>query len=217
MESKMNEFIKITEGEKVALIDPVGKVCLGVSKRFADNLDKPEFQEKLFPVWKQQTEFIKEILQGWVMDNLTTMFTDVNDKVGTIAGEVGRTPSSWNSGVFSMIENLSENVMIPIAGMIISFVLVYELISMVIDKNNLHDFNTAIFIRFFMKACIAVMLLSKTFDIVMAVFDVGSHIVNSAASAITGSTSIDVSSTLQTMFNEQFSDCLLYTSPSPRD
>ena len=69
------------------------------------------------------TEFIKEILQGWVMDNLTTMFTDVNDKVGTIAGEVGRTPSSWNSGVFSMIENLSENVMIPIAGMIISAIL----------------------------------------------------------------------------------------------
>ena len=69
------------------------------------------------------TEFIKEILQGWVMDNLTTMFTDVNDKVGTIAGEVGRTPSSWNSGVFSMIENLSENVMIPIAGIIISAIL----------------------------------------------------------------------------------------------
>ena len=75
------------------------------------------------------TEFIKEILQGWVMDNLTTMFTDVNDKVGTIAGEVGRTPSSWNSGVFSMIENLSENVMIPIAGMIISAILCYELIT----------------------------------------------------------------------------------------
>ena len=82
------------------------------------------------------TEFIKEILQGWVMDNLTTMFTDVNDKVGTIAGEVGRTPSSWNSGVFSMIENLSENVMIPIAGMIISAILCYELITMVMDKNN---------------------------------------------------------------------------------
>ena len=108
--------------------------------------------------------------------------------------------------IFDMIKTLSDNVMIPIAGMIISFVLVYELISMVIDKNNLHDFNTAIFIRFFMKACIAVMLLSKTFDIVMAVFDVGSHIVNSAASAITGSTSIDVASTLQTMFNEQFSE-----------
>ena len=77
---------------------------------------------------------------------------------------------------------------------------------MVIDKNNLHDFNTAIFIRFFMKACIAVMLLSKTFDIVMAVFDVGSHIVNSAAAAISGETSIDVTDTLQTMFNDQFSE-----------
>ena len=73
------------------------------------------------------------------MDNLTTMFTDVNDKVGTIAGEVGRTPSSWNSGVFSMIENLSENVMIPIAGMIISAILCYELITMVMDKNNMHE------------------------------------------------------------------------------
>ena len=152
------------------------------------------------------TEFIKELLQGWVLTNFETMFTDVNDKVGTIAGEVSKTPSTWNSGIFDMIKTLSDNVMIPIAGMIISFVLVYELISMVIDKNNLHDFNTAIFIRFFMKACIAVMLLSKTFDIVMAVFDVGSHIVNSAASAITGSTSIDVASTLQTMFNERFSE-----------
>ena len=141
------------------------------------------------------TEFIKELLQGWVLTNFETMFTDVNDKVGTIAGEVSKTPSTWNSGIFDMIKTLSDNVMIPIAGMIISFVLVYELISMVIDKNNLHDFNTAIFIRFFMKACIAVMLLSKTFDIVMA-----------AAAAISGETSIDVSSTLQTMFNEQFSE-----------
>lgn len=103
------------------------------------------------------TEFIKELLQGWVLTNFETMFTDVNDKVGTIAGEVSKTPSTWNSGIFDMIKTLSDNVMIPIAGMIISFVLVYELISMVIDKNNLHDFNTAIFIRFFMKACIAVM------------------------------------------------------------
>jgi hypothetical protein len=151
------------------------------------------------------TEFIKELLQGWVLTNLSTMFTDVNDKVGTIAGEVSKTPSTWNPSIFNMIKNLSDNVMIPIAGMIISFVLVYELISMVIDKNNLHDFNTAIFLRFFMKACIAVMILSKTFDIVMAVFDVGASIVSSAASTITGSTSLDVSSTLQTMYNEQVS------------
>jgi hypothetical protein len=151
------------------------------------------------------TEFIKEMLQGWVLNNLETMFTDVNDKVGTIAAEVGQSPSTWNSGIFNMIKTLSDNVMVPIAGMIISFVLVYELISMIIDKNNLHDFNTAIFIRFFMKACIAVMLLSKTFDIVLAVFDVGTHIVTQAGAAITGSTSLDVAATLQTMFNDELS------------
>lgn len=151
------------------------------------------------------TEFIKEMLQGWVLTNLETMFTDVNTKVGTIATEVGKTPSTWNSGIFNMIRNLSENVMVPIAGMIISFVLVYELISMVIDKNNMHEFDTSVFIRFLMKACIAIMLLSKTFDIVMAVFDVGSHIVTEAGGVITGSTSLDVTTTLQSMFNSQLS------------
>ena len=120
------------------------------------------------------------------MDNLTTMFTDVNDKVGTIAGEVGRTPSSWNSGVFSMIENLSENVMIPIAGMIISAILCYELITMVL-----------------IKACIAVLLLSYTFDITMAIFDVGNHIVTRAGGIVSGSTTIDVTDTLKTMFDSQ--------------
>ena len=113
------------------------------------------------------TDFIKEMLQGWVLSNLETMFNDVNDKVGTIAGEVSKTPSSWNSGIFSMVQTLSENVIVPIAGMIISFVLVYELITMVIDKNNMHDFDTSLFFRFLFKACIVVSLLSKTFDIVM--------------------------------------------------
>ena len=151
------------------------------------------------------TEFIKEMLQGWVLTNLETMFTDVNDKVGTIATEVGKSPSTWNSSIFNMIKTLSDNVMIPIAGMIISFVLVYELISMIIDKNNMHEFDTSVFIRFLMKACIAVMLLSKTFDIVLAVFDVGTHIVSQAGAAITGSTTLDVTSTLQSMFNSELS------------
>lgn len=110
------------------------------------------------------TDFIKEMLQGWVLSNLETMFTDVNDKVGTIAGEVSQTPSSWNSGIFSMVQTLSENVIVPIAGMIISFVLVYELITMVIDKNNMHDFDTSLFFRFLFKACIAVSLLSMMTD-----------------------------------------------------
>ena len=149
------------------------------------------------------TEFIKEMLQGWVLTNLETMFTDVNEKVGTIAGEVSKTPSTWNSSIFNMIQSLSDNVIVPIAGMIISFVLVYELITMVIDKNNMHDFDTSLFFRFLLKACIAVSLLSQTFDIVMAVFDVGSHVVTQAAGAISGSTSLDVQTTLVNMFNSQ--------------
>lgn len=151
------------------------------------------------------TDFIKELLQGWVLANFDTMFTDVNTKVDTIAGEVSKTPSAWNSSIFNMIKTLSDNVMIPIAGMIISFVLIYELITMVTDRNNMHEFDTSVFIRFFMKACIAVMLLSKTFDIVMAVFDVGNHMVNAAASSISGSTSIDVTAALRTMFNNDVS------------
>ncbi len=149
------------------------------------------------------TEFIKDMLKGWILSNLDSMFTDVNDKVGTIAGEVGMTPSAWNAGIFGMVQTLSENVVIPIAGMIISFVLIYELISMVIDKNNMHDFDTGLFFRFLGKACIAVMLVSKTFDIVMAVFDVGSYVVAQAAGSISGSTSIDVEAALVSMFNSQ--------------
>lgn len=145
------------------------------------------------------------MLQGWVLDNLETMFTDVNTKVGSIAGEVGQTPSSWNAGIFSMIRNLSDNVMIPVAGMIISAILCYELITMVMDKNNMHEMGSEFFFRYLIKACVAVMLLSKTFDITMAIFDVGNHIVTSASGVITGSTSLDVSSTLQTMFNDQLS------------
>ena len=151
------------------------------------------------------TELIKEMLQGWVMSNLEGMFTDVNTKVGTIAGEVSQTPSAWNAGIFNMIKNLSDTVIIPIAGIIITYVLCYELITMVIDKNNMHEFDTSLFFRYLFKACIAVMLLSKTSDIVMAIFDVGGHMVSEAASAITGSTSLDVGATIQSMFSSQLS------------
>ena len=84
-------------------------------------------------------EAIKELLIGWIESNMTNMFTDVNDKVGTIAAEVGKTPSSWDSSIYQMIRGLSENVIVPIAGIIITFVLCYELISMITEKNNLHD------------------------------------------------------------------------------
>ena len=152
------------------------------------------------------TEFITEMLQGWVLSNLETMFTDVNDKVGTIAGEVAKTPSTWNSSIFNMIQTLSTNVILPIAGMIISFVLVYELITMVMDKNNMHEFDTSLFFRFLGKAFVAVWFLSNTSTIVMALFDVGSHVVMQAQAQITGSTSLDVTSTLTTMFNNQIAN-----------
>lgn len=146
------------------------------------------------------TDFIKEILKGWVEANLTAMFTDVNTKVGTIAGEVSKTPSTWNSGIFRMVEGLSESVIVPVAGMIITFVLCYELISMVVDKNNMHEFDTSLFFRYLFKAAIAVWILGNTFDITMAVFDVAANAVRSAGGYITGSTSLDVEDTLKSMF-----------------
>lgn len=155
------------------------------------------------------TEFVKDILTSWVTSNLTNMFNDVNDKVGQVAIEVGKTPSTWNASIFAMVRNISDTVMVPIAGMIISAILCYELISMVMDKNNMHDFDTSLFIRYLGKACIAVVLLSKTFDITMAIFDVGNHIVVNAAGAINANATIDVEATLLSMFTNQLSSMSL--------
>lgn len=130
------------------------------------------------------------------------MFTDVNEKTGTIAAEVGKTPQGWNSGIFSMIQNLSDSVIIPIAGIIITFVLCYELISMIIDRNNLHDVDTWMFFKWFFKAFVAIYLVTNTFTIVMAVFDVGQSLVNSAAGVIGSNASIDITSTISAMETE---------------
>ena len=116
-------------------------------------------------------EWIKEILIGAINGNLSTMFGDVNEKVGTIAAEVGKTPQGWNANIFNMIQNLSENVIVPIAGLVITYVLCYELISMVTEKNNMHDVDTFMFFKWFFKAFVAVFLVTHTFDITMAVFD----------------------------------------------
>lgn len=145
------------------------------------------------------TEAIKEMIIGMIESNLTNMFTDVNDKVGTIAAEVGKTPSGWNSGIYSMIRGLSESVIIPIAGIIITFVLCYELITMITERNNLHDIDTWMFFKWFFKAFVAIYLVTNTFDIVMAVFDIGQHVVSGAGGFISGSTNIDIASTLATM------------------
>ena len=112
-------------------------------------------------------EWIKEILIGAINGNLSTMFGDVNEKVGTIAAEVGKTPQGWNASIFSMIQTLSENVIVPIAGLVITYVLCVELISMVTEKNNLHDIDTFMFFKWFFKAFVAVFIVTHTFDITM--------------------------------------------------
>ena len=142
---------------------------------------------------------LKEILIGAINGNLSTMFGDVNEKVGTIAAEVGQTPQGWNANIFSMIQTLSENVIVPIAGLVITYVLCYELISMVTEKNNMHDVDTSMFFKWVFKAFVAVYLVTHTFDITMAVFDMAQHVVSGAAGVIGGSTEIDVAAALASM------------------
>ena len=122
------------------------------------------------------------------------IFDDANAATGDIASQVGLTPSQWNGSIFTMIQNLSKNVVIPIAGLIITFVLCYELITMITEKNNMHDIDTFMFFKYVFKSCVAVMLLSHTFEITMAIFDAGQWIVNQAAVSITNDTYVDVTS-----------------------
>lgn len=139
---------------------------------------------------------INDFLISIIESNLSTMFNDVNQKVGEIANEVSKTPQQWNSSIFSLIKNLSDTVVVPIAGLIITFVLCYELISLIIEKNNMHDIDTFMFFKYFFKAAVAVLIVTNTFNIVMAVFDVGQHIVTSSAGLIGSNTNINISSAL---------------------
>ena len=129
-------------------------------------------------------EFIRDMLKGWIEDNLSDLFVQLNNNVAGVTIEVSQTPSTWNGSVFSIVQNLSETVIVPIAAVIITYVLCYELISMLIDRNNMHDFDTALFLKYIFKAGIAVFLLSKTSDIVMAMFDLGSQMTLNAGAAI---------------------------------
>ncbi|MDE7220744.1 MAG: hypothetical protein K2O45_14195 [Oscillospiraceae bacterium] len=141
-------------------------------------------------------EWLKSILIECILGNLSGMFDQINTQVGEVAAEVGKTPAVWNAGVFSMIRNLSDNVVVPVAGLIITFVLTYELITMIIDRNNLHDFDTFTIYKWIFKAFVAVYLVTHTFDITIAIFELGQHIVQQSAGIITGSTSIDFAAAL---------------------
>ena len=150
-------------------------------------------------IFEAINEWLKEILIGAINGNLSNMFGDVNDKVGTIATQVGQTPQGWNGGIFSMVQSLSQTVILPIAGIVITYVLCVELIGMITDKNSLHDIDTFMFFKYVFKAWVAVYLVTHVFDITMAVFDVGQHLVNNAAGVINTNAAIDIDSTLATM------------------
>ena len=145
------------------------------------------------------TEWLKELLISGITANLSGMFDTVNSKVGEIAGEVGKTPSAWNGGVFSMIQSLSDNVIIPIAGIILTFVMCYELIQMVIEKNNLHDIETFMFFKWIFKTFVAVLILTNTFNIIMGIFDMSQHVVSNAAGVIISETNIDITTVIASM------------------
>ncbi|MXP74044.1 hypothetical protein GN277_00900 [Lachnospiraceae bacterium WCA-9-b2] len=144
-------------------------------------------------------EWMRELLTRMVTSNLTEMFTDVNEKTGEIAAQVGQTPQGWNGSIFSLIQNLSNSVIVPIAGMIITFVLCYELISMLTEKNSMHEIDTWMFFKYFFKMWVAVYLVSNTFTITMAVFDVGQHVVSAAGGAINSQTAINIDSMIETI------------------
>ena len=153
----------------------------------------------MFDLFDTIEQKIREILTNFISGNLNSMFLDVNERTSGIAGEVGRTPQQWNQGIYTLISTLSENVMIPIAGMIIAFVLCYELITMITEKNNMQDMDIAVLLKWCFKVMVAVYLVNNSFVIVMAVFDVGQHLVQSAAGVINQDTFIDTGTTVNMM------------------
>ena len=150
-------------------------------------------------LWEKLTEWLKNLLISGIMGNLNGLFDGVNQKVSEVANTVGATPQSWNSSVFNMVKNLSENVVVPIAGIILTFVMTYELIQMIIDKNSFHDFETFMFFKWVFKTFAAVLIVTNTWNIIMGIFDVAHHVVNQAAGVIVSEASLDISSVATNM------------------
>ena len=150
-------------------------------------------------IWESITDWLKEILVDGIIANLSGMFDSTNQQVSQIVGEVGLTPQAWNSGIFNMIQNLSNSVILPIAGAILAFVMTLELIQLITDKNNLNDVDTWMFFKWAFKSAAAVLIVSNTWTIVMGIFDAAQSVVSSAAGVIVGNTSIDISTIMTDM------------------
>ena len=147
-------------------------------------------------LWDKVTEWLKELLIGSVMSNLTGLFDNVNRQVAGIADNVGATPQAWNGGVFGMIRNLSDNVILPIAGVILALVATLELIQMIVDRNNMHDMDTFMLAKWVFKTACAVVIVTNTWNIVMAVFDVAQSVVSRASGLVIADTDIRIDSVI---------------------
>ena len=150
-------------------------------------------------LWNKLTEWLKEMLVGGVMSNLTGLFDSINEQVADIAGTVGTTPQAWNSGVFSMVQSLSNNVVVPIAGVLLAIVMAMELIQMVVDRNNMNDFDVGQIVKWVCKSFFAIILVTSTWDIVMGIFDLAQTVVNNAAGVIISDTSLDLNNVITDM------------------
>ena len=147
-------------------------------------------------LWDKITEWLKEMLVSGIVSNLTGMFDATNQKVAEISGQVGLTPQAWNGGIFNMIQNLSETVIVPIAGAILAFVMTLELIQLISDKNNLNDVDTWMFFKWSFKSAAAVLIVTNTWNIVMGVFDAAQSVVARASGVIVGDTSINIANVM---------------------
>ena len=147
-------------------------------------------------LWDKVTEWLKELLIGSIMSNLTGLFDNVNRRVAGIADNVGATPQAWNGGVFGMIRNLSDNVILPIAGVILALVATLELIQMIVDRNNMHDMDTFMLAKWVFKTACAVVIVTNTWNIVMAVFDVAQSVVSRASGLVIADTDIRIDSVI---------------------
>ena len=147
-------------------------------------------------LWDKVTEWLKELLIGSIMSNLTGLFDNVNRQVAGIADNVGATPQAWNGGVFGMIRNLSDNVIFPIAGVILALVATLELIQMIVDRNNMHDMDTFMLAKWVFKTACAVVIVTNTWNIVMAVFDVAQSVVSRASGLVIADTDIRIDSVI---------------------
>jgi hypothetical protein len=147
-------------------------------------------------LWNKITEWLKDLLISGIISNLTGMFDATNQKVAEISAQVGTTPQAWNGSIFGMIQNLSETVIVPIAGAILAFVMTLELIQLITEKNNLGDVDTWMFFKWAFKSAAAVLIVTNTWNIVMGVFDAAQSVVSSASGVIISDTSIDITTVL---------------------